>query len=476
MKKNGRKYRKTQREKEIKKNRIGNLRTHICQEVNGINTAYFSMARIVTHNPIIMGLMETKREYLRRLKSYINAGGWNCGKLECAELAAYEKIILDSSKIENSYDISFYKYYILFDLVHILAYEFEILDVEKVKEQYKADFENSANPMIVDRIFELNSNSRRKVKRLLREPELAIEKEYIQLMEKNILFKRKEPTGIMVTANMSAGKSTFINALTGKYVCLSQNMACTSKVHYIINKAFEDGFFTEYDHDLVFTASKEELLNDNELNLSDEIVVSTRFIGGLAHQRMIINDSPGVNYSGDEEHKKIAEKLMQDKNYNLLIYIMNATQLATNDESDHLNYVKKHIGKIPVLFVINKVDAFNIEEENIEATVQRQTKMLKQKGFKDPIVCPVSARAGYLAKKYQSDGLSNSEKRELYNYIDKFDEMGLNNYYNKTFKRIVIEDEKCEEKQLLKTSGLAYIEKIIIAMCKGGNTNGSNIY
>src|SRR5699024_3535827 len=101
---------------------------------------------------------------------------------------------------------------------------------------------NSANPMIVDRIFELNSNSRRKVKRLLREPELAIEKEYIQLMEKNILFKRKEPTGIMVTANMSAGKSTFINALTGKYVCLSQNMACTSKVHYIINKAFEDGF------------------------------------------------------------------------------------------------------------------------------------------------------------------------------------------------------------------------------------------
>ena len=89
MKKNGRKYRKTQREKEIKKNRIGNLRTHICQEVNGINTAYFSMARTVTHNPIIMGLMETKREYLRRLKSYINAGGWNCGKLECAELAAY---------------------------------------------------------------------------------------------------------------------------------------------------------------------------------------------------------------------------------------------------------------------------------------------------------------------------------------------------------------------------------------------------
>ena len=34
-------------------------------------------------------------------------------------------------------------------------------------------------------------------------------------------------------------------------------------------------------------------------------------------------------------------------------------------------------------------------------------------------------------------------------------------------------DRESEELQLIKTSGLAYIEKIIIAMCKGGHKNGT---
>ena len=73
MKKNGRKYRKTQRGKEIKKNRIGNLRTHICQEVNGINTAYFSMARTVTHNPIIINVINFANQ-TTLIKSAITRG------------------------------------------------------------------------------------------------------------------------------------------------------------------------------------------------------------------------------------------------------------------------------------------------------------------------------------------------------------------------------------------------------------------
>ena len=141
---------------------------------------------------------------------------------------------------------------------------------------------------------------------------------------------------------MSAGKSTFINALIGKYVCLSQNMACTSKIHSMINKPFEDGFSYEYDYDLVMTAGKEELLNDNELNSSDKIYVSSHFDGLLANERIVIHDSPGVNFSGASEHKKIAAKLIKARNYNLLIYVMNSTQLSTNDEDVHLDFVKKN--------------------------------------------------------------------------------------------------------------------------------------
>ena len=75
-----------------------------------------------------------------------------------------------------------------------------------------------------------------------------------------------------------------------------------------------------------------------------------------------------------------------------------------------------------------------------------------------------------------TDGLSKSEERELYNYVDKFNEMKLDVYYSEAFKNILVKDDENEEKQLIKTSGLAYVEKIIIALCEGENKNGSDIY
>ena len=476
VKKNGKKYRKLLKEKESRRKKKDNIKIHIFQEVNDMNMASLALAHIVIFNPVMKDSVEIKREYLRRLNGYMKAAGRNKRKFESAELKAYEKIIMGAQDTGECHDISYYKYYILLDLMQILAYEFKPADFEKmkiVKERYRIEFEDHIDLNIVNTIFKITSNSDRKIKQLLNEPNLVNEKEYIQLIQKNILFKKKEPVGVMVTATMSAGKSAFINALVGKYVCLSQNMACTSKIHCIVNKAFEDGFSAEYDHDLVLTAGREELLNDNELNLSDKIIVSTNFIGELADQRIIVNDSPGVNYSGDEKHKEITERLIKGKNYNLLIYVMNATQLATNDESDHLDYVKKTVGRRSVLFIINKIDAFNIEEENIEFSIQRQSELLKKKGFKDPVICPISSRAGYLAKQFKEGKLSRTEERELYNYIDKFEQMRLVDYYAKAFKDIFVEDAENEEAQLLKTCGLAYVEKIIIVMCKGGNLNGS---
>ena len=109
-----------------------------------------------------------------------------------------------------------------------------------------------------------------------------------------------------------------------------------------------------------------------------------------------------------------------------------------------------------------------MEEENIEAALTRQIEFLKKKGFKNPIVCPVSARAGYLSKRFEDTGLSRTEERELYNFVDKFDQMGLVAYYEKCFKKIRVDDAGSEEEQLQKICGLAYVEKIIGEMTTGG--------
>ena len=475
MKKNGRKYRILQngrRQTYIENNR--NMR--IDQRVDAMNIASLAISQIVVHNPIVNATKDIKIKYIDLLEKYLKLARCNRRKYETAELEAYKKIILEAIGNDSHRKLSYYQYYMIFDLMQMTAYDFKNVNRERIREieeTFLNDFKDSADYNLARKIFKMFDSPMKKVRLLLKDPDLEKEREYISLVRDNLKFMQKEPIGVMVTATMSAGKSTFINALTGKYICLSQNLACTSKIHCIVNKAFEDGLSAEYDHHLVLTAGKEELLNDNDLNASDKIVVGTKFTGGLERQRIIVNDSPGVNYSGNETHKMITHRLLKAKNYNLLIYVMNATQLSTNDESEHLDYVKRTVGNIPVLFIINKIDSFNVEEENINEIIKRQVNILKEKGFKNPIVCPVSSRAGYLAKQFEKDNLTRSERRELYNYVDKFDQMELPAYYQKNFKYIKVADRESEELQLIKTSGLAYIEKIIIAMCKGGHKNGT---
>jgi GTP-binding protein EngB required for normal cell division len=478
MKKNGRKHRKQKREIELKKNSSEMMK--INQEVEGINTAFLSMSQIISENPIINDSPETKNEYIKRLKGYLKSGGFDRRKFESSQITAYEKIITEEAEIKEVHDIEYYKYFILFDLLHILGYETQKIPkvkIQAVEKQYLDDFPNVIDGHnAFNRIIKSVHGNGKRLSALAKEFHLKNEADYIKLMIKNINFKKKEPYGILVTATMSAGKSTFINALTGKYICLSQNMACTSKIHSIVNKAFEDGYSYEYDYDLVMTAGREELLNDNELNNSDKIVVSTSFNGVLRDKRVIVSDSPGVNFSGDKEHKKITDRLITGRNYNLLVYVMNATQLATDDEDEHLEFVKQAIGRTPVIFVINKIDSYNIEEEDVIGTIQRQIQYLEKKGFKNPIVCPVSSRAGYLAKQYQLGSLSEIEENEFRICIKKLKQMELSRYYNKYFENIKIPNSDKKDEQLLKTSGLAYVERIIDAFIKGGKINGTGLY
>ncbi len=469
MKKNGKKYRKLKKEKELKR---GTVEIQVIdQEVDGIKTANLSMAHIISFNPIIYESMDTKRLYIDYLSNYLKIAKWHKRKYERSMLEAYRKIITETDGNGISNGIQFYKNLIVLDLSHFLGYHISETEKDKLKlieEQYLKDFvEVTPENNLFFKIL-YATKSTRGIINLQKKLSSEIEVEYAKKIKENILFREKRPFGVMVTATMSAGKSTFINSLTGKYICLSQNMACTSKIHSIINKPFEDGFSYEYDHDLVMTAGKEELLNDNELNTSDRIYVSTHYVGGLAEEKIVINDSPGVNYSGDSEHKQIADRLVKGRKYNLLIYVMNSTQLATNDEDEHLEFVKSTIGRTPVIFVMNKIDSYNLEEEDVIATIGRQIEYLKKKGFKHPIVCPVSARAGYLAKQFATTQLSRSEERELYNYVDKFEKMKLADYYEEHFPNIVVKDTGREEEQLLKTCGLAYVEQIIKEYIKGG--------
>lgn len=440
--------------------------------VQGLDVSSFAISHIVGNNPIIYADIAIRKEYLEFIYKYIDILKPNKDILENALIRSYEKIILDTEEIRESQDIQFYKYYILLDVYHIISYKIRNISIDridKLREQYYGDFilkdkDKEIIDYVINCLYGLKGINKKKCSKISLTQN---EKEYINLVRKNIVFKSKRPFEIMITATMSAGKSTFINALTGKYISLSQNMACTSKIHTIINKAFEDNYSYEFDYDLIMTAGTEELINDNENNKTDTITVGTHFQGGLSKKRIIVNDSPGVNFSGDKEHKEITQRLVKAQDYDLIIYIMNATQLSTNDEDEYLEFIKNNKGDIPIIFVINKIDGINEEEENIELIISKQIEFLKKKGFIDPIVCPVSSKAGYLSKKFFREKLTRTEERELYNYIDKFERMRLSSYYNKLLGSIRIRSRKQEEEKLSRLSGLSYLEKIIKYIVEG---------
>ena len=152
-------------------------------------------------------------------------------------------------EIKEVHNISFYKYFLVLDVIQVLGYEVKSRENDRLasmKEKLIADFEGEVDESLVDRIIGAfkgkGQDKYKKIIALIRSKKLENEADYIKLMLRNVRFKETKPVGVIVTATMSAGKSAFINSLTGKYICLSRNMACTSKIHNIVNKAFEDGY------------------------------------------------------------------------------------------------------------------------------------------------------------------------------------------------------------------------------------------
>lgn len=271
-------------------------------------------------------------------------------------------------------------------------------------------------------------------------------------------FYSKPLKKILVTATMSAGKSTLLNALTGKKINLAKSEACTAKIHYIFNKPIEDGLTYELDGDLNIEADEEALMNDSESNITNEIGVGTYFFSDLLKKcRLCFIDTPGVNSALNPVHKKISDKAISDEDYDVLIYIFNAERLHTDDETPHLKYVSEHVDKKKVIFLVNKLDSFT-SSDSVKESLEGVKKTVEQYGFAGASVYPISAYPAMLLKFNAKDNtLNDDEIDELEQYKRKFSKVknDLSQYYNMDF----------EKNNLAVNCGVYCLEKILT----GGN-------
>lgn len=439
-----------------------------------------SGAQIIAFNPILEELSSIRDSYLKLLLDFIDWSGCGNSTWTRAEKDFYRELL--GEELCGSVDWKKYGMYFFTDLAAIIGYNHDTwlsssLDnrlnylCTNFSEEQKF-FSASLRQALAGYLFNGDSDSRVFLRRqinkqlnhwtwLKRQKLYEPMADYLSIVEKNLRFMRQEPFRIFITATMSAGKSTFINALVGRKVAQSQNLACTSKIHTIIGKLYDDGCVYRDDGDLILNAKDAELLQDNPLNLTNNLATSVYFNSDLSGIRLMIHDSPGVNASDHSEHKNIAEDALKANDYDLLIYVMNATQLFTNDDDLHVNFVKENCDGAKILFVVNKIDTIEPEVEKPLDIMGRVRRYLLGKNFDRPIICPLSSLAGLLVKRSRRQPLNRSEERQLYTFADKFDEMNLARYYQKFFPQIKLDTSLSEAEQLLKTSGLAYVERLI---------------
>lgn len=234
---------------------------------------------------------------------------------------------------------------------------------------------------------------------------------------------------VNVIATMSSGKSTLINALLAKKLMPSKNEACTATITEILDND------ADYFHAVAYDADGEEIreidrltydimgeLNDNERVRRIVAEGNIPFLDAKSMALMLV-DTPGPNNAQNTDHRKTTYDAIKDDSNNLILYVLNGTQLSTQDDENLLKDVADQIKKggkqvrDRFLFVINKMDGFNPEEEDINKAVQSAKNYLAERGIEDPQIFPCSAYTALNIRTYLADvdidNMTRAEEKQL---------------------------------------------------------------
>ena len=226
---------------------------------------------------------------------------------------------------------------------------------------------------------------------------------------------------IAVCATMSAGKSTFVNALLGHDVLPARNEATTAKVTSVYDKdgaARIVGFVHDRPGHCADLCGDVRLSAIDEWNASPDVsrIFLQGDLDGIGNNGIIaaMHDTPGTNNSGDKSHHDVTFDFLAKNKMDALVYVANAEHLGTTDEKALLSELREETkkGGIPVIFVLNKADNIDTEKESLDAVIAGYREFLSGIGFADAKIFPVSSKAARLLKmaiKGRGDSFTESE-------------------------------------------------------------------
>lgn len=208
---------------------------------------------------------------------------------------------------------------------------------------------------------------------------------------------------VNVVATMSAGKSTLINSLLRQKLMPAKQEACTATITKIKDNDADCFMAKVYDKDGTLIQTHAELTYETMEQLNANPSVSRIQVEGnipfvtADDVSLVLVDTPGPNNSRDPEHKAATYRMLSESSKPLVLYIMNATQLAVNDDYNLLSHVAESLkvggkqSRDRFIFVVNKLDDFKKGEDSVEAAITKVRDYLKDNGIENPNIYPASA-------------------------------------------------------------------------------------
>lgn len=232
--------------------------------------------------------------------------------------------------------------------------------------------------------------------------------ELIKHRTADIEFRSKPLKKVLVVATMSAGKSTLINALIGNKINKVASTVCTNKIRFVYNKQATEGALLEC------TGPRYVYTDNHKIAQHDSVEnACVHFQSILGNERLCLIDTPGVNFNGDHSHGEMTRNAVKANDYDILLFVSNATQFLTDDEATFLEYVIKTCKK-KIIFCLNQSDRFNSDDDFIYETLNIWKTTLIKNGIQKPDIVTISAQWALLLRlEEQILEMTKSEQTEL---------------------------------------------------------------
>ncbi|UVI31962.1 dynamin family protein [Paenibacillus spongiae] len=280
---------------------------------------------------------------------------------------------------------------------------------------------------------------------------------------------------VSVIATMSSGKSTLINAMLGREFVPAKNEACTATIARIRDQDGMDGYTAkclDQNGDVVYEEQAVELGDMKRFN-EDERISYIEVNGDIPfiqtrNANLILVDTPGPNNSRNSDHRDHTYRIIKNASKPMVLYVLNATQLATNDDSILLGSVAEAMkvggkqSKDRFLFAVNKIDEYDTERaDSIDEALGNIRHYLAQYGIENPNVFPISAEMAKVIRLHLSgQPLTRKQEKTLaeYDLFTDVPQMHLTKYAMLPESAKV---ELAEKARLAKDEGDIYGEALI---------------